>query len=64
MTLDEVGARMRAAGVEIREDRLELVRRLVAAAVGPIRPLDARAAKTLEPAVTFDAAGARGGDGG
>ncbi|OGK96523.1 MAG: hypothetical protein A3D33_00560 [Candidatus Rokubacteria bacterium RIFCSPHIGHO2_02_FULL_73_26] len=64
MTLDEVRVRMRAAGVEIPEDRLELVRRLLTDALGPIRALDARAAKALEPAVRFDAAAPRDVDGG
>ncbi|OGK78367.1 MAG: hypothetical protein A2W08_13810 [Candidatus Rokubacteria bacterium RBG_16_73_20] len=64
MTLDEVRARMRAAGVEIPEERLELVRRLLTDALGPVRALDARAARALEPAVTFDAAPPRDADGG
>lgn len=55
MTLDDVRARMKAAGIEIREDRLELVRRLLEDALGPVRAMDARALATLEPAVTFDA---------
>ncbi|OGL19462.1 MAG: hypothetical protein A3F92_09890 [Candidatus Rokubacteria bacterium RIFCSPLOWO2_12_FULL_71_22] len=37
---------------------------LLADALGPVRALDTRAEKPLEPAVTFAAAGARGGDGG
>ena len=49
MTLDEVGARMRAAGVEIREDRLELVRRLLADALRPGRAPDTRAGETPQP---------------
>jgi hypothetical protein len=56
LTLDEVRSRMRAAGVEIPEERLEMVRRILANALRPIRAMDARAMKTLEPAVTFDAA--------
>jgi hypothetical protein len=61
LTLDEVRARMRAAGVEIPEERLEMVRRILANALRPIRAMDARALKTLEPAVSFDAAGHPGG---
>ena len=55
MTLDEVRARMKAAGIEIPEKRLEMVRRLLSDALAPIHALDSRAARTLEPAVTFDA---------
>ena len=55
MTLDEVRARMKAAGIEIAEDRLEMVRRLLADALAPIHAFDSRGARTLEPAVTFDA---------
>jgi hypothetical protein len=61
LTLDEVRERMRAAGVEIPEERLEMVRRILANALRPIRAMDARALKTLEPAVTFDAAEPPGG---
>ena len=59
VTLDEVRARMQAAGVRIPEERLELVRGLLRDALRPIRALDSRAARTLEPAVTFDAAAER-----
>ena len=55
MTLDDVRARMKAAGIEIREDRLELVRKLLEDALGPIRAMDARRLAALEPAVAFDA---------
>ena len=55
MTLAEVRARMKAAGIEIREDRLELVRKLLEDALGPVRAMDARALAALEPDVTFDA---------
>ena len=61
LTLDEVRARMRAAGVEIPEERLPMVGRILADALRPIRAMDPRAMKTLEPAVTFDAAHVPGG---
>lgn len=55
MTLDDVRARMKAAGLEIAEDRLEMVRRLLSDALAPIHALDSRAVRTLEPAIRFDA---------
>jgi hypothetical protein len=54
MTLDELRDRMRAARIEISENRLELVRRLLTDALRPIHEMDSRAMKTLEPSVTFD----------
>jgi hypothetical protein len=54
MTLDELRDRMRAARIEISENRLELVRRLLTDALWPIHAMDSRAVKTLEPSVTFD----------
>jgi hypothetical protein len=39
-----------------------MVRVLLNTALAPVRAMDARALKTLEPAVTFDAAGGRHGD--
>jgi hypothetical protein len=54
MTLDELRDRMRAARIEIAENRLELVRRLLTDALRPIHEMDSRAVKTLEPSVTFD----------
>jgi hypothetical protein len=61
LTLDEVRARMRAAGIEIPEERLEMVRRILANALRPVRAMDARAMKAQEPAVTFDAEAKEGG---
>ena len=55
VTLDEVRARMKAAGIEIAENRLKMVRRLLSDALAPIHAVDSRAARTLEPAVMFDA---------
>lgn len=58
LTRDEVKERMRAAGLSIAEARLDMVRVLLSTALAPVRAMDTRAVKTLEPAVTFDA-GAR-----
>lgn len=60
LTMDELRARIRAAGIQIAEARLEMVRSLVGDALAPIRAMDARAGKTLEPAVTFDAGNPEG----
>ncbi len=61
LTRDEVRDRMRAAGLSIAEARLDMVRVLLSTALAPVRALDSRAVRTLEPAVTFDA-GAHHGD--
>ena len=53
LTLEELRERMRAAGVAIAERRLSMVRKLLADALAPVRALDSRAIKTVEPAVTF-----------
>lgn len=63
VTLDEVRKRAQAAGLTLREDRLEMVRRLLTDALAPLRRLDSRAVRDVEPAVTFDATGGTG-DGG
>jgi hypothetical protein len=60
MTLEEVRDRMKAAGVQIAENRLEVVRRLLTDALRPIHAMDSRDHRTLEPAVTFDTARSRG----
>jgi hypothetical protein len=62
ITVDEVRRRAQVAGVTLREDRLEMVRRLLSDALAPLRRMDARALRTLEPATTFEAA--PGGDDG
>jgi hypothetical protein len=61
LTLDELRDRIKATGLPIPEERLEMVRRLLGDALRPIRAADWGATRTLEPAVTFDAA-AEGGD--
>lgn len=55
LTKDEVRERAKAARLTIPEHRLEMVRQLLANALKPVRAMDPRALKTLEPAVTFDA---------
>jgi len=57
LTLDEVRHRMRAAGVTIAENRLAMVRKLLSDALAPVRALDSRASKTVEPAVRFATGG-------
>lgn len=52
-TMEEVRARISAAGVHIAERRLAMVRKLLADALLPVRQMDARTMKTVEPAVTF-----------
>jgi aspartyl-tRNA(Asn)/glutamyl-tRNA(Gln) amidotransferase subunit A len=55
LTLDELRARSAATRLPIPDERLEMVRKLLANALAPIRAADWRASNTLEPAVTFDA---------
>jgi hypothetical protein len=57
LTMDELRARIAAAGVTIPEHRLAMVMRLLGDALGPLRRVDSRTIRPLEPAVTFDAAG-------
>ena len=51
--------RIRVAGVAIPEERLALIHGFLRDALRPIRPLDTREVRTLEPAPTFDAAARR-----
>ncbi len=53
LTMEGLRDRIRAAGVTIAEHRLAMVRRLLADALAPVRALDSRTIKTVEPAVTF-----------
>jgi hypothetical protein len=57
LTLADLRARIAAAGVTIPEDRLEMVRKLLGDALAPLRRVDSRTVRPLEPAVTFDAKG-------
>ena len=54
VTMDEVKERARLAGLPIPEARLSVVRGFLANALRPIRALDSRTVRTVEPAVTFD----------
>ena len=56
LTLDEIRTRMAAVGIEIAEDRLDLVRGLVNMALGPVRAADLHGLQDVEPAVRFDTA--------
>jgi hypothetical protein len=55
ITVDEIRRRAATAGLTLREDRVEMVRRLLTDALAPLRRLDSRAIPSLEPAATFDA---------
>jgi hypothetical protein len=57
ITLDEVRERARLAGLPIPESRLAMVRGFLLKALRPIRALDSRAVRTVEPAVVFDPKG-------
>ena len=57
LTLDELRARIAAAGVTIAEPRLRMVQKLLNDALTPLRKVDSRTVRPLEPAVTFEAAG-------
>ena len=58
--LDEVRARLAMAGLTVREEWLEMVRRLLSEALAPVRRADAHALRTVEPAAIFDATGDEG----
>ena len=53
LTLDELRERIRVAGITIAENRLAMVRKLLADALAPVRALDSRTIRTVEPAVRF-----------
>jgi len=55
LTLEELRARMTAAGVTIPDHRLAMVRKLLSDALVHVRALDSRTVKTTEPAVRFSA---------
>jgi hypothetical protein len=55
LSMDDVRARMKASGIQIAENRLEMVRVLLSNALTPVQAMDTRALATTEPAVTFDA---------
>jgi hypothetical protein len=60
VTLDEVKERARLAGLSIPANRLSLVRGFLLNALRPIRALDSRTVRTVEPAVIFDPKGGGG----
>jgi hypothetical protein len=64
VTLDEVKVRAAVAGLAVPDEWLEMVRRLLSEALAPLRRADPHALRTVEPAVTFDATGNEGRDGG
>jgi hypothetical protein len=53
LTLEELRDRIKAAGVTIPDNRLDMVRALLSDALVHVRALDSRTIKTVEPAVTF-----------
>ena len=53
LTMDELRERIRAAGITIPENRLAMVRKLLGDALAPVRALDSRTIRTVEPAVKF-----------
>ena len=53
LTLQELRARIAAAGLTIPEHRLGMVRKLLSDALVHVRALDSRTVKTVEPAVRF-----------
>ena len=57
LSMEELRARIAAAGVSVPDNLLPMVRKLLGDALAPLRTLDSRTMRPLEPAVTFDAAG-------
>ena len=53
LTIEALRVRIDVAGITVAEHRLTLVQKLLNDALGPLRTLDSRTIKTLEPAVTF-----------
>lgn len=53
LTLEALRGRISAAGITVAEHRLALVHKLLNDALAPLRTLDSRRIKSLEPAVTF-----------
>jgi hypothetical protein len=56
ITPEIVKQRAALAGISLDEDRLEDIATTMEAALAPLRTLDLRAIRLVEPAVTFDAA--------
>ena len=53
LTMDELRERIRVAGITVPEHRLAMMRRLLSDALAPVRALDSRTIRTVEPAVRF-----------
>ena len=53
LSMEELQARIRAAGIVIAENRLAMVQKLLGDALVPLRRLESRTIKTVEPAVIF-----------
>jgi len=53
LTIEELRERIRVAGITIAENRLAMVRKLLTDALAPVRALDSRTIRTVEPAVKF-----------
>ena len=53
LTMDELRERIRAAGITVAENRLAMMRTLLTDALAPVRSLDSRTIRTVEPAVKF-----------
>jgi hypothetical protein len=53
LTIEALRVRIGAAGITVAEHRLTLVQKLLNDALAPLRTLDSRTIKPLEPAVTF-----------
>jgi hypothetical protein len=56
ITSEIVKQRAALAGISLDADRLEDIATTMEAALAPLRNLDLRAIRLVEPAVTFDAA--------
>ena len=56
ITPEVVKQRAALAGISLDEDRLEDIATTMEAALAPLRSLDLRAIRLVEPAVTFEAA--------
>jgi len=56
ITPEIVTQRAALAGISLDEDRLEDIATTMETALAPLRRLDLRAMRLVEPAVTFDAA--------
>jgi hypothetical protein len=57
LTIEELRARIAAAGLTIPEHRLAMMKKLLGDALAPLSRVDSRTVRPLEPAVTFDAKG-------